>query len=90
MLEYNAITYISHNERNREQVEIERDATVWEIIQRIWRHRTFKISTDTLTVYERNSSFWVEKESQDAVDIDMFEDLNAYVEYTTSDKCMFW
>lgn len=91
MLDYNSITYTSHNERNREEIKIERDATVWEMLCRVYRHRTFKVSMETLTIYERvNGWQWLEKDSGEPVDIQMFHDLNGYVEYTTSEKCTFW
>jgi len=82
MSKFSAITYISRNERNREQVEIERDATVWELLQRIFTKRSFKVDTETTEVYERVGGWqWLKKESQEAVYIEMFNDLNAYVEY---------
>jgi hypothetical protein len=70
-------TFRSHNENGRKQIEIERDATLWEMVCRIVKARSFRVSNITKEVYERETCIWVNKVTREVLDLPKARELNA-------------
>lgn len=73
----NSTTFRSHNENGRKQIDIERDATLWELVQRVFKMRSFSVPTTTTEVYERWTCCWLEKKSGMATTVEKANQLNA-------------